>query len=280
MGRLSKFSFVLSVVAATFVVACGLLGCGSGKGLPSGAEPWLVGNCVDDRSGASRHLSKEPIAGSSDRMELAIGSRVAVLEKQGAWSRVRKLEKPGKGREGWVHVSCTCPEDDPVGCSEVYRARLSTRDHVNSKGKPLDAALAVVRQDRANVHKFGKADQDDTLDSTFSSRKMRSWLNSDADVKFAPGAEQAILTRTPYVEVTIGELVEGWGGVRVEVLEPGEPYTAPKKKRRKKADPAAVSRCVEKWCNFDMCPDECPQFKRCLGKAGVPKAKRWGCWDS
>ncbi len=44
-----------------------------------------------------------------------------------------------------------------------YTARLSWNDHHASDGYALDNAAQVVRQDRANVHKFGKIDREDDI---------------------------------------------------------------------------------------------------------------------
>ena len=43
-------------------------------------------------------------------------------------------------------------QDTPI---DGYVARLSVDDHYNSKGVRLDNVAAIIRQDRANVHRFG-----------------------------------------------------------------------------------------------------------------------------
>ena len=50
---------------------------------------------------------------------------------------------------------------------ETYVARLSAKDHFNSSGGRLDSAAAIIRQDRANFHKFGRRDAEDELDYSF-----------------------------------------------------------------------------------------------------------------
>ncbi len=37
---------------------------------------------------------------------------------------------------------------------QVYKARLSEKDHLSSSKKRLKTAIAIVRQDRANFHVF------------------------------------------------------------------------------------------------------------------------------
>ena len=48
--------------------------------------------------------------------------------------------------------------DDMLGS---YVARISDRDHQASDGYALDSAAQMVRQDRANWHKFHRRDSDD-----------------------------------------------------------------------------------------------------------------------
>ncbi|HHI82467.1 MAG TPA: hypothetical protein ENJ99_04875, partial [Rhizobiales bacterium] len=59
---------------------------------------------------------------------------------------------------------------------EVYRARLGTDDHFNSRGQRLDNAAAIIRQDRANFHRFGIRDDEDQGDSYFASKANRARL--------------------------------------------------------------------------------------------------------
>lgn len=59
---------------------------------------------------------------------------------------------------------------------ETYVAKLVTQDHFNSKGIRLTNAAAIIRQDRANFHKFGKADEQDEWDSFFSRKANRARL--------------------------------------------------------------------------------------------------------
>ncbi len=59
---------------------------------------------------------------------------------------------------------------------EIYHARLGTDDHFNSRGQRLTNAAAIIRQDRANFHKFGVRDRGDTSDEFFSSKSNRAIL--------------------------------------------------------------------------------------------------------
>ncbi len=50
---------------------------------------------------------------------------------------------------------------------DSYVARLSAQDHFNSKGVRLESVAAIIRQDRANYHKFNLRDPEDTYDGVF-----------------------------------------------------------------------------------------------------------------
>ena len=87
---------------------------------------------------------------------------------------------------------------------EVYRARLSAQDHVNSAGDKLTTAAAVLRQDRAIWHSIGGADGEDQADEYFSKKSTRENYENLLKTGMIGEAEQkAILNGTPLVEVTI-----------------------------------------------------------------------------
>lgn len=89
----------------------------------------------------------------------------------------------------------------PVG---HYTARLSAGDHFNSNGQRLTTVAAIIRQDRANVHKFGRIDSEDELDGYFDAPEMRASLERlIAKGKVAPGVAKAILNGEPLIHVDI-----------------------------------------------------------------------------
>ena len=55
---------------------------------------------------------------------------------------------------------------------ESYLARLGPADHFNSSGERLTSAAAIIRQDRANYHQFGKRDEEDDGDDFFGSKEI------------------------------------------------------------------------------------------------------------
>ena len=55
-----------------------------------------------------------------------------------------------------------------------YQARISDQDHHASDGYRLDTVPQMVRQDRANWHKFGYGDAEDQDDPWFGSTDARA----------------------------------------------------------------------------------------------------------
>ena len=66
-------------------------------------------------------------------------------------------------RDGEVIVAC-------------YKAQLSARDHFSSNGSRLSDVASVIRQDRANFHKFGLRDAQDQSDDFFANASNREAL--------------------------------------------------------------------------------------------------------
>jgi hypothetical protein len=87
---------------------------------------------------------------------------------------------------------------------ETYRARLSARDHFNTNGERLTSPAEIIRQDRANVHRFGIVDPEDQSDQFFSSEKNRAILEKLLEAGHSkPAAYQAVVNGTPVVVVTV-----------------------------------------------------------------------------
>ena len=92
-------------------------------------------------------------------------------------------------------------QSDPV---ESYCATLSARDHKASDGYPLDNAAAIIRQDRANYHRFNKRDRGDENDSLFSSADNRALLEQMLrGGNISRADERAIVRGTPDVCIDI-----------------------------------------------------------------------------
>ncbi|TGQ68546.1 hypothetical protein EN829_016090 [Mesorhizobium sp. M00.F.Ca.ET.186.01.1.1] len=97
-----------------------------------------------------------------------------------------------------------------------YVARISDRDHQASDGYALDSAAQMVRQDRANWHKFHRRDSDDEGDDWFTTNDDRANLQRMLE---RPGAmssstKRAIVNGEPLIQVDVYE-----NSVRVSILE-------------------------------------------------------------
>ncbi|CAN5798145.1 hypothetical protein BH09VER1_BH09VER1_48480 [soil metagenome] len=87
---------------------------------------------------------------------------------------------------------------------ETYVAHLGERDHVSSAGASLTTAAAILRQDRANFHKFNKKDAPDGNDQFLASAENRELLETLlAKGEIDQATEKAIINGTPTVVVTL-----------------------------------------------------------------------------
>ena len=86
-----------------------------------------------------------------------------------------------------------------------YVARISGADHHASDGYPLDTAAQMVRQDRANWHKFGSGDAEDQDDPWFSSKASRTRLESmlNKGSAMSSSTRRAIINGEPVVQVDV-----------------------------------------------------------------------------
>lgn len=97
-----------------------------------------------------------------------------------------------------------------------YVARISYNDHQASDGYELQSAAQMVRQDRANWHKFGSGDPDDEGDRWFRTNAQRARLQSMLERRGAisPAARRAIVNGEPLIQVDVYR-----NSVRVSILE-------------------------------------------------------------
>ena len=105
----------------------------------------------------------------------------------------------------FVDAGANAVAEEPGRFLGTYRARLSERDHHNSKGKRLRSAAGVIRQDRAWVHRYDKMDNEDQHDSVFGDYKMRAVLEKMLKGQLSTAAKRRILDGHPLIEVTIYE---------------------------------------------------------------------------
>ena len=107
----------------------------------------------------------------------------------------------------------TARADDKLGS---YVARISDRDHRASDGYPLSSAAQMVRQDRANWHKFHRRDSDDQGDPWFRSDGSRADLQRmlERGGAMSSSTRRAIINGEPLIEVDVYP-----DSVRVSIVE-------------------------------------------------------------
>ncbi len=85
-----------------------------------------------------------------------------------------------------------------------YQAKLSSKDHYNSRGVPLKKAEDIIAQDRANYHKFKKRDPQDEYDSYFTTLENRLKIKRmlQRGGSLTPALREKIVNGEPIVEIT------------------------------------------------------------------------------
>jgi hypothetical protein len=97
-----------------------------------------------------------------------------------------------------------------------YVALLSEADHFNSSGQRLSSAAAIIRQDRANFHRFGIKDPQDEGDAFFADEGNRAGLEQMLERGRAePGVIARIVNGTPLIRV---EIYRGPSGPFIKVM--------------------------------------------------------------
>lgn len=100
-----------------------------------------------------------------------------------------------------------------------YGAFIGPEDLTNSRGVRLTNAAAILRQDRANVHRYGIRHQGDEVDLWFGQQAARSAM----DVMFRKGGgihpdyQRFIVNGGVWIYVTIYAIDGNFTSLRVEV---------------------------------------------------------------
>ncbi len=85
-----------------------------------------------------------------------------------------------------------------------YMARLGDRDHYNSRGQRLTTPAAILRQDRANFHRFGVRDPEDQSDTLFATMEGRARMEAVLNnMVMSPETWSEIVNGTPLIMVRI-----------------------------------------------------------------------------
>jgi hypothetical protein len=93
---------------------------------------------------------------------------------------------------------------------ESYVAFLSEADHFNSNGQRLTSAAAIIRQDRANFHRFGVRDPQDENDTFFADAGNREALERMLENgQAAPSVISRIVNGTVLIRVDIYRSASG-----------------------------------------------------------------------
>jgi hypothetical protein len=100
-----------------------------------------------------------------------------------------------------VSIPTLCQARQQIGS---YVARLSQADHFNSQGQRLTSAAAIIRQDRANFHRYNIRDSEDQDDAFFADENNRATLEKMLERGRAePGVISRIVNGTPLIRVDI-----------------------------------------------------------------------------
>jgi len=104
-------------------------------------------------------------------------------------------------------LAFTAAASAPAAAADLigsYNAWLSKADHYNSQGQRLTTAAAIIRQDRANFHKYGIQDPADESDSYFDNVNNRALLEQMLnDGTSDPGVLQRIVNGNVMIHVDI-----------------------------------------------------------------------------
>lgn len=83
----------------------------------------------------------------------------------------------------------------------AYTAFLGDSDHYNSRGQRLTSSWQIVRQDRANFHRFGVRDPGDEDDPFFASVDARARM--ERMLAIDPQAERRIVGENVLIRVEV-----------------------------------------------------------------------------
>ena len=102
---------------------------------------------------------------------------------------------------GLLFISPFSYAEEPI---DTYTARLGSEDHFNSDGSRLKSVGDIIRQDRANYHKFNIRDAEDQSDSVFGDVESRGRIPTMLKRGYIDKVTQkSILNSEPVVTVSI-----------------------------------------------------------------------------
>ena len=155
---------------------------------------------IDNRAAAERMLANGYISPAA-RASIVNGEALVTVEIWGRGTTGTAIRVDVVGG-GTVEGAAPAPGDTVL--METYRAYLSWNDHFNSNGDRLSEPWQVIRQDRANFHRFGERDALDEWDSFFASADNRARAEAMIrDGYISPAARAAIVNGEALIRVEI-----------------------------------------------------------------------------
>lgn len=171
---------------------------------------WAVTSWIPDVISAAeergRAESRSNAEASSGTTTSGGDGQRALPSTPGPWTASSKAAAPPTAKQEPPKASTGARRHDDANAPAnlfVYRARLSAADHTNSRGVQLRSASNIIVQDRANVHRFHRADAEDDSDGHFHRRAARRWLRNAVRRSLSTGTARIIVAETPLVEVTV-----------------------------------------------------------------------------
>ncbi len=128
---------------------------------------------------------------------------------KGMVQAAKALQAEGAASGGQPKAAKPAPQAPPepaqtAGPRVEYVAVLGPLDHVSSKGVELTSAAAVLRQDRARVHRFNQLEPGDEKDALLGDPKERAAFETTLRrSNLDPAVRDAIVKRRPKVRVRL-----------------------------------------------------------------------------
>jgi hypothetical protein len=144
----------------------------------------------------------------ADSLKQELLAKQAAIATEQSADNSQTQEKASLPVQATATIETPAPRTQPSHTEEMivesYTARLSSKDHFNSDGVRLKLVADIIRQDRANYHKFNVRDNDDTGDNFFSDKDNRGRITVMLEKGHIDKATtQSILNGTPVVLVNI-----------------------------------------------------------------------------
>ena len=156
------------------------------------AGVFLIAGCQSSEPAAP--APEAPVAAPAEPAQLAPAAPVAAAPAAAPTEPVAQVANVPTGGE-------------PTEIVVAYRARITDRDRLSSKGVRLGDVGAILRQDRAWVHKFQDPDAGDERDTFFDKLENRKFLERevryDKDATVTERCQDSILKGNPLVQVTV-----------------------------------------------------------------------------